>query len=71
HLWLRLPDGADEAALTAAAQRAGVAVAPGRPYFCAEPPAPHLRLGFASAASTGELAEGLRRLRTACDEVLG
>ncbi|MGO4422875.1 PLP-dependent aminotransferase family protein, partial [Streptomyces sp. MCAF7] len=71
HLWLRLPDGADEAALTAAAQRAGVAVAPGRPYFCAEPPAPHLRLGFASAASAGELAEGLRRLRTACDEVLG
>ncbi|MES4903838.1 MULTISPECIES: PLP-dependent aminotransferase family protein [unclassified Streptomyces] len=71
HLWLRLPDGADEAALTAAALRAGVAVAPGRPYFCAEPPAPHLRLAFASAAGAGELAEGLRRLRTACDEVLG
>ncbi|MER6142939.1 PLP-dependent aminotransferase family protein [Streptomyces sparsogenes] len=71
HLWPRLPDGTDEAALTSAALRAGVAVTPGRPYFCAEPPAPHLRLSFASAASPAELAEGLRRLRTACDEVFG
>lgn len=38
HLWLRLPDGADETALLSAALRAGVALAPGRPYFCAEPP---------------------------------
>ncbi|MCG0067092.1 PLP-dependent aminotransferase family protein, partial [Streptomyces tricolor] len=37
HLWLRLPDGTDEAALTAAALRADVALAPGRPYFSAEP----------------------------------
>lgn len=37
HLWLRLPDGADEAALLSASLRAGVALAPGRPYFCAEP----------------------------------
>lgn len=70
-LWLRLPQGADEAALASAALRAGVAVAPGRPYFCAEPPAPHVRLSFASVAGTGELAEGVRRLRTACDDVLG
>ncbi|MET7904651.1 PLP-dependent aminotransferase family protein [Streptomyces sp. NPDC005355] len=71
HLWLRLPQGADEAALASAALRAGVAVAPGRPYFCAEPPAPHVRLSFASVAGTSELAEGVRRLRTACEEVLG
>lgn len=37
-LWLRLPGpGADEPALVSAALRAGVAVAPGRPYHCAEP----------------------------------
>ncbi|MFI1563532.1 PLP-dependent aminotransferase family protein [Streptomyces sp. NPDC020490] len=70
HLWLRLPHGTDEAALTAAALRAGVAVTPGRPYFGAEPPAGHLRLSFAAVAGTGEITEGVRRLRTAADEVL-
>jgi DNA-binding transcriptional MocR family regulator len=38
-LWVRLPDGTDETALTAAALRSGVALTPGRPYFSAEPPA--------------------------------
>ncbi|MFF7750346.1 PLP-dependent aminotransferase family protein [Streptomyces sp. NPDC007971] len=80
HLWLRLPDGngstsralgsGAEASLTAAALRAGVAVTPGRPYFSAEPPASHLRLSFAAVAGTGEIEEGVRRLRVACDEVL-
>lgn len=69
HLWLRLPDGTDEAALASAALRAGVAVAPGRPYFAAESPAPHLRLAFAPAPES-EIVEGVRRLRTACAEVL-
>ncbi|MFH8240293.1 PLP-dependent aminotransferase family protein [Streptomyces sp. NPDC018321] len=71
HLWPRLPEGTDETALTAAALRAGVAVTPGRPYFSAEPPAPHLRLSFAAVAGAGEIAEGVRRLRTACAEVWG
>lgn len=71
HLWLRLPDGADEATLFSAALRAGVALAPGRPYFCAEPPAGHVRLSFAGVAGPAEIAEGVRRLRKACDEVLG
>ncbi|MBL3665903.1 PLP-dependent aminotransferase family protein [Streptomyces sp. M2CJ-2] len=81
HLWLRLPDGTGgtsqafgpggESTLTAAALRAGVAVTPGRPYFSAEPPAAHLRLSFAAVAGAGEITEGVRRLRTACDEVLG
>ncbi|MFE9451356.1 PLP-dependent aminotransferase family protein [Streptomyces sp. NPDC006739] len=70
HLWLRLPDGTDEQALAAAALRAGVAVTPGRPYFSAEPPAAHVRLSFAAVAGVTEIAEGVRRLRAACDEVL-
>jgi DNA-binding transcriptional MocR family regulator len=80
HLWARLPDGTGEtspafgsggeAALTAAALRAGVALTPGRPYFSAEPPAAYVRLSFAAVAGTAEIAEGVRRLRAACDEVL-
>ncbi|WP_438304660.1 PLP-dependent aminotransferase family protein [Streptomyces sp. HUAS TT11] len=70
HLWVRLPDGTDEPALVAGALRAGVAVTPGRPYFSAEPPAAHLRLSFAAVAGAGEIAEGVRRLRSACDEAL-
>ncbi|MFH9549702.1 PLP-dependent aminotransferase family protein [Streptomyces sp. NPDC051445] len=79
HLWLRLPDGAagafgsfgsgGESAFTAAALRAGVALTPGRPYFSAEPPAAHVRLSFAAVGGTEEIAEGVRRLRSACDEV--
>ncbi|MGW2180789.1 aminotransferase-like domain-containing protein [Streptomyces sp. NPDC001732] len=72
-LWLRLPEteaGTDESAVVAAALRAGVAVAPGRPYFCAEPPSPHIRLSFAAVTGAAEIAEGVRRLRTACDEIL-
>ncbi len=70
HLWLRLPDTLPEPALLAAALRAGVAVAPGRPYFCAESPAGHIRLSFAGVAGPTEIAEGVRRLRTAVDELL-
>ncbi len=74
HLWLRLPEGtgaAAESALASAALRAGVAINAGRPYFCAEPPAAHLRLSFAGLAGESEITEGVRRLRTACEEVLG
>ncbi|MFF9865727.1 PLP-dependent aminotransferase family protein [Streptomyces sp. NPDC013953] len=68
-LWLRLPESTAEPALLAAALRAGVAVAPGRPYFCAEPPAGHVRLSFAGVAGPAEIAEGVRRLRAAHDEL--
>jgi DNA-binding transcriptional MocR family regulator len=81
HLWSRLPDGTGgtaqafgsegEPALVAAALRAGVAITPGRPYFSAEPPAAHVRLSFAAVAGTGEISEGVRRLRAAWEEVLG
>ncbi|MFJ8092811.1 aminotransferase-like domain-containing protein [Streptomyces griseofuscus] len=70
HLWARLPDGTDDDAFSAAALRAGVALTPGRPYFSAEPPAPYVRLSFAAVAGLGEITEGVRRLRAACDEVL-
>jgi DNA-binding transcriptional MocR family regulator len=68
HVWLALPDGSDESALAAAALRAGVAIAPGRPYFAAEPASPHIRLSFAPAAGAAEIREGMRRLRAACAE---
>ncbi|MET9376938.1 PLP-dependent aminotransferase family protein [Streptomyces sp. NPDC002992] len=68
-LWLRLSDAIPESALVGGALRAGVAVAPGRPYFCAEPPAGHIRLSFAGVAGPAEIAEGVRRLRSAVDEL--
>ncbi|MET9884241.1 PLP-dependent aminotransferase family protein [Streptomyces sp. NPDC006430] len=60
-LWARPAEGDD--AFAAAALRAGVAVAPGRPYFCAEPPGPYVRLSFAGVSGAGELNEAVRRLR--------
>ncbi|MFC8227998.1 PLP-dependent aminotransferase family protein [Streptomyces sp. NPDC057287] len=69
-IWLRLPGPvAGEPALVSAALRAGVAVAPGRPYHCAEPPAGHVRLSFAALSGPAEIAEGVRRLRKALDEL--
>jgi DNA-binding transcriptional MocR family regulator len=68
HLWLRLPDGTDEAALTAALLRADVAVSPGRPYFAAEAPAPYIRLSFADIAGTEEITEGVHRIAGVCAE---
>ncbi|WP_027008310.1 PLP-dependent aminotransferase family protein [Conexibacter woesei] len=61
HVWLRLPDDADDIALTARAAAAGVLVSPGRPWFAAEPPGPHVRLTFAGAPAP-DLVEGVRRL---------
>ncbi|RAO13660.1 aminotransferase-like domain-containing protein [Micromonospora noduli] len=61
HLWVRLADGTDDAALAAAAAAEGVAVFPGRPWYAAEPPAPHLRLTYAAAAPE-LMDEAVRRL---------
>ncbi|MFF1903334.1 PLP-dependent aminotransferase family protein [Kitasatospora sp. NPDC058218] len=71
HLWLRLPDGTDEAALATAALHAGVLVTPGRPYHAAEPPAPHLRLSYAAVDSAARIAEGVHRLRRAYEGLAG
>lgn len=52
HLWLRLPAGASDHDVTAAALQHGVAVSPGHAYFPAEPPGPYLRLSYAAADPT-------------------
>ncbi|MGI8336638.1 PLP-dependent aminotransferase family protein [Actinomadura scrupuli] len=69
HLWLRLPPGVDEQALTEAAARAGVMVSAGRPFFPAEPSGHHLRLSYSIAATEAELTEGVRRLAQALSAV--
>src|SRR5919199_4188445 len=60
-LWVRLPDGLDDVAVAAAAEREGVVVSPGRPWFPAEAPGPFLRLTYAAAAPD-ELDRGARVL---------
>jgi DNA-binding transcriptional MocR family regulator len=61
HLWMRLPDHTDDTAVATAAANAGVIVFPGRPWFAAEPPGPHLRLTYA-AAEPSRMDEAVRRL---------
>lgn len=65
YLWIRLPSGTDETTLAAATLRAGVAVSPGRPYFAAEAPAPHIRVSFADTTGTDEITEGIHRIAAA------
>jgi DNA-binding transcriptional MocR family regulator len=62
HLWARLPDGTDDGALAARALQAGVLISSGRRYFPAEPPAPFVRLSYGTAATEGDLSEGVVRL---------
>ncbi|GAA1873839.1 aminotransferase-like domain-containing protein [Asanoa iriomotensis] len=61
HLWARLPDGTDDVTLAAAAAAEGVIVFPGRPWYTAELPEPHLRLTYA-AAPPDLMDEAVRRL---------
>jgi DNA-binding transcriptional MocR family regulator len=65
HLWLRLPDRIDENRLVSEALHAGVAAMPGKVYFAADPPGPHLRLSYAAAPSREHITEGVRRLAVA------
>jgi len=57
-LWVRLPDGTDDVALSAAA---GPLVAAGGGWFAAEPPAPFLRIAY-GAGTPSELVGAVRRL---------
>lgn len=61
NLWLRLPGGTDVPDLVHRCGLAGLAVADGADWFPAEPPAPHLRLGFAGPRPA-DFAEGARIL---------
>ncbi|MBB4754982.1 PLP-dependent aminotransferase family protein [Actinoplanes lobatus] len=62
HLWVRLPDGADDVAVAAAAAAAGVIVFPGRAWHATEPPGPFLRLTYA-ATGAETMDEAVQRLR--------
>lgn len=62
HVWLRLAEGCDPQVVTAEALRAGVAITPGDPYFAAEPPAPYVRMSYASTDSPERLADAVARL---------
>ena len=64
HLWVALPDGANDVAVASAAAAEGVVVFPGRPWFPTEAPGPFLRLTYAAAAPDA-LDEGVRRLARA------
>lgn len=63
HLWIRLPNGIDDAQLVRRAHQAGVIVSRGRNWFPADAPAPHLRLTYA-ASDPDTIREGIRRLAT-------
>ncbi len=71
HLWVRLPSDVDEVEVEEAAGRRGVTVAPGRPFFPAEPTHPHLRLTFSAAATEAELALAVERLALAVPALAG
>ncbi|PZG01511.1 PLP-dependent aminotransferase family protein [Micromonospora deserti] len=64
HLWVRLPHDLDDLELATAAAAEHVVVFPGRPWYAAEPQAPHLRLTYAAAPPV-LLDEGIRRLARA------
>ena len=69
HLWARLPRSLDDVEVAAAARRAGVIVMPGRPFFPAEAPGPHLRLTFSAVATESDLDVAVRRLAAAAPEL--
>ncbi|QNE19272.1 PLP-dependent aminotransferase family protein [Kribbella qitaiheensis] len=62
HLWVRLPAGLEDTAVTAEARRRGVVVSAGQRYFATERSGSWLRFNFAAAADLAELSEAARRL---------
>ena len=61
HLWVKLPEGRNSTALTAAAHQAGVLIGDGKQFYVDEPPAPFIRLSF-SAASIPQIRAGVQRV---------
>jgi DNA-binding transcriptional MocR family regulator len=64
-LWLRLRDGLDDSDVAAAAERAGVLVMPGRPFYAAEPAGSHLRLSFSGVGDVRGVEDAIIRLSKA------
>ena len=58
HLWVGLPEGADDQLIAANAARAGAVVSPGRHWFPAEPTGSFLRLSYVGAGPE-DLARGV------------
>jgi DNA-binding transcriptional MocR family regulator len=67
NLWLSLPGETDDVALAGQAREAGALISPGRPFYAAEPPDPHIRLSFAATPGVTQLEDGVRRLASALD----
>ncbi|WP_200900264.1 aminotransferase-like domain-containing protein [Rubrobacter aplysinae] len=67
HLWVGLPEGADDLLVAANARREGVVVSPGRHWFPAEPTGPFLRLSYVGAGPE-ELARGVEILARVLEE---
>jgi DNA-binding transcriptional MocR family regulator len=53
HLWLRLPDRCPDAEVAEACAARHLSVSPGRAFFAGEPPAPYLRLSYATTQPPG------------------
>lgn len=66
HVWLRLVDGLDDTRIAEEAERAGVLVMPGRPFYAAEPPGPHVRLSFCGVAHVRDIDEAVVRFSRVC-----
>lgn len=66
HLWVRLPEGINDAIVADEAGRAGAVVSPGRHWFPAEPTGAFLRLSHAGAESE-TLARGVEILKGVLD----
>lgn len=60
-LWLELPEKIDDLGFVAAAERAGVSVTAGAPWFAAERPAPFVRISTAGATAA-DLEAGIEKL---------
>ena len=65
HLWVRLPEGKRDEEVAARAAAQGIIVIAGRHSFPAEPPAPYLRLSYATVEPNWVEAAG----RTVVDAI--
>ena len=67
HLWVGLPEGADDAFVAVEAERVGAMVSPGRYWFPAEPTGTFLRLSYVGAGPE-TLARGVKILKGVLDD---